>query len=117
MDKKTIILTKFPFTDLSSAKRRPALIISKVVENEPDVIVSFISTVIPVNPKETDFIIDTTHKVFTMTGLKKRSVFKMDKITTLEKSIFVGELGIVSDEIFESLQNGLLKALDIEIYN
>ena len=26
MDKKTIVLTKFPFTDLSSTKRRPAVI-------------------------------------------------------------------------------------------
>jgi len=114
MDKKTIVLTKFPFTDLSSTKRRPAVIISKVTDSEPDVIVSFISSVIPENPKETDYILETTHKDFNSTGLKKTSVFKMDKLATLEKSIFTGELGTISDDIYQELKTRLAKALDIE---
>jgi len=114
MEKKTIVLTKFPFTDLSSSKRRPAVIISKVKDEEPDVIVSFISSVIPENPKETDYILETTHKDFNQTGLKKTSVFKMDKLATLEKSIFAGELGSVSDNIYEELEIRLKKALDLQ---
>jgi len=114
MDKKTIVLTRFPFTDLSSSKRRPAVIISKVKENEPDVIVSFISSVVPEVPKETDFILDTSHKDFNQTGLKKTSVFKMDKIATLEKSIFTGELGFISDDIYQELKKRLTIALDID---
>ena len=43
----TIVLTRFPFTDLTSSKRRPAVILSKVNQNDPDVIVGFISSVIP----------------------------------------------------------------------
>jgi len=112
MDKKTIVLTKFPFTDLSSSKRRPAVIISKVSADEPDVIVSFISSVRPEFPKETDFILETTHIDFENTGLKKASVFKMDKLATLEKSIFTGELGIISDDIYNELKICLAKALD-----
>jgi len=114
MDKKTIVLTKFPFTDLSSSKRRPAVIISKVTDSEPDVIVSFISSVIPENPNETDYILDPTHKYFNQTGLKKTSVFKMDKLATLEKSIFTGELGAISDDIYKELKVRLAKALDME---
>ncbi len=113
MEKKTIVLTKFPFTDLSSSKRRPAVIISQVKDEEPDVIVSFISSVIPENPKETDYILETTHKDFNQTGLKKISVFKMDKLATLEKSIFTGELGTVSDDIYKELETRLKKALDL----
>ncbi len=114
MDKKTIVLTKFPFTDLSSSKRRPAVIISKVTDEEPDVIVCFISSVIPQTIKEPDFILETSHKDFNKTGLKKTSVFKMDKIATLEKSIFSGELGIISDDIYYKLIIKLKKALDID---
>ena len=114
MDKKTIVLTKFPFTDLSSTKRRPAVIISKVTDSEPDVIVSFISSVIPETPKETDYILETTHKDFDQTGLKKTSVFKMDKLATLEKSLFTGELGTISDDIYQELKIRLTKALDID---
>lgn len=113
MEKKTIVLTRFPFTDLSSSKRRPAVIISQVKEQDPDVIVSFISSVIPENPSETDFILETSHKDFNQTGLKKTSVFKMDKLATLEKSIFSGELGYVSDDIYKELEIRLKKVIDL----
>jgi mRNA interferase MazF len=115
MHKGTIVLTKFPFTDLSSSKRRPAVIISKVTDNEPDVIVSFISSVIPETPKETEYILEASHKDFAQTGLKKASVFKMDKLATLEKIIFTGELGTISDDIYLELKIRLTKALDIEM--
>lgn len=42
--KGKIILLPFPFTDLTSAKLRPALVI---YEGEKDVIVAFISSKIP----------------------------------------------------------------------
>ncbi len=80
MKRGTIVLTKFPFTDLNSSKRRPALIISKVSNEKPDVIVAFISLVIPGRLSETDFVLDTNHKDFPGTGLRKKSVFKMDKL-------------------------------------
>ena len=40
----TIILTPFPFTDLSGSKVRPALIVSKMNPREQDVIVCFITS-------------------------------------------------------------------------
>ena len=47
MKRGTIVLTKFPFTDLSSDKRRPALIISREDNQKDDVIVAFITSVLP----------------------------------------------------------------------
>ena len=87
MKKGTIVLTRFPFTDLSSSKRRPAIIVSNVVKNKKDVIVAFISSVIPEKLQKTDLLIDKTNKDFSKTGLRKKSIFKMDKLATLEKSI------------------------------
>jgi len=69
-------LTNFPFTDLSSFKRRPALVISKVSSEKGDVIVAFISSVIPDKLSETDFVLNTEHKDFTGTGLKKNRFSK-----------------------------------------
>jgi len=106
-------LTNFPFTDLSSFKRRPALVISKVSSEKEDVIVAFISSVIPDKLNETDFVLNTEHKDFTGTGLKKKSVFKMDKLATLNKSIFSGELGYLSNEIFIQVEAKLKIALDL----
>lgn len=113
MEPKKIVLTRFPFTDLSSSKRRPVVILSKRKTTSPDVIVAFISSVIPAYPEETDFILDTAHPDFQMTGLRKRSVFKMDKLATLDVNIFTGEIGEVSNIIFEALKIRLKKALDL----
>lgn len=41
----TIVLTDFPFTDLSSAKRHPALVISRDNGSRTDVIVAYITSV------------------------------------------------------------------------
>jgi len=113
MDRGTIVLTKFPFTDLSASKRRPAVVVSKVAPADPDVIVAFISSSVPPHPSATDFVLPDTHPDFGITGLKKPSVFKMDKLATLDKSIFSGELGNVSPAIFEQLKHKLRAALEL----
>jgi len=113
MQRGTIVLTKFPFTDLSSAKRRPAVILSKVELEDPDVIVAFISSVIPAEPAPADFVLQNTDPDFSRTGLKKPSVFKMDKLATLDKSIFSGEMGQISPKMLEKLKMKLRVVLDL----
>ncbi len=102
--KKKIVLTRFPFTDLSATKRRPAVVMAERLHN--DVIVAFISSNIS-NQTNADFLIETTHVDFVETGLIQNSVFKMDKLATLNTTIFSGEIGEVSDEIFEQLKDKL----------
>lgn len=109
----TIVLTRFPYTDLSSSKRRPAVILSKVHPHDPDVIVGFISSVLPNVAVDTDFMLATTDADFSKTGLKKTSVFKMDKLATLDSSIFTGSLGDVSPTILTALKTCLRNALDL----
>lgn len=96
----TLILVPFPFTDLSSSKVRPALVVSDV--NEVDVIVVFISSAVPDKLNQTDFLILSNSKFFNETGLKKDSIVKCDKIMTLSKSIIKGELGSLPQAIFQS---------------
>ena len=109
----TIVLTRFPYTDLTSSKRRPAVILSKVSLHDPDVIVGFISSVMPLTVADTDFVLNTTHADFSLTGLKATSIFKMDKLATLDSSIFTGEIGDISPIILEELKNCLRNALDL----
>lgn len=85
-----IILTPFPFTDLSSSKVRPAVIVSNGLIGD-DVIVAFITThlklrntaSVSLNPEGTN-------------GLKQPSKVVCSKLATLEKKIILGELGIIS---------------------
>ena len=109
----TIVLTRFPFTDLTSTKRRSAVVLSKVDGNDTDVIVGFISSVIPKTLNVTDFVLQTVDIDFYKTGLKTISVFKMNKLATLDSSIFTGELGEVSPLILEKLKICLRIALDL----
>ena len=96
----TIVLLPFPFTDLSTAKVRPTLVISDV--NKENVIVVFISSKIPKDVNQADFVISRNTNYFPKLGLKKDSVIKCDKIMTLSKSIILGELGSLPKPIFQN---------------
>jgi mRNA interferase MazF len=95
MNQGTIVLTQFPFTDFSTIKRRPAIVISKANENKTDIIVAYISSKISYQVSETDFLLESSHKDFKDTGLIKDSIIKLNKIVTVDKNLFTGELGFV----------------------
>ena len=114
MKRGTIILTPFPFTDLQGNRVRPAVIISSDKRRGDDVIVAFISSVFDsTRLQETDFVLNKEDEGFTETGLKVTSVFKMDKLATIDKEIILGELGAVSKEILQKLDEKLQIALDL----
>ena len=92
MKRSTIVLTPFPFTDLQGNKVRPAIIISSDKRKGDDVIIAFISSVFDSNRlQETDFVLRKEEEGFVETGLKVTSVFKMDKLATIDKGIILGE--------------------------
>ncbi len=113
MKRGTIVLTFFPFTDLSSSKRRPAVVISKDNEKSKDIVVAYISSKLPDRLLETDFILVTQNKSFIKTGLIKESVFRMSKIVTINNRIVSGELGYADINLMNELDKRLKLALDL----
>ena len=111
MKRGTIILVRFPFTDYSSSKVRPAVVIS--CDNEQDLCVAFISSIIPLLMDRTDFLIKKRDLGFKQTGLKKDSVFRMRKIATLDRKIIIGKLGEVSAQIQKELDQRLRLGLGL----
>ncbi len=108
-----IVLVPFPFTDLTSKKLRPAVIISNDPQ-ETDIVIAFISSVI--SPKElaiTDYLIQPDYADFPKTGLKKTSVFKMKKLLTIETGRIIRQLGKVSTVIQKELDIRLKNALSL----
>jgi mRNA interferase MazF len=83
----SIVLTRFPFTDLSGDKRRPALVVSRDNGRRTDLIVCFITSVPRSGPDMAalDALPDT--------GLKVPSVVRFDKLATLDRSVITGKLG------------------------
>lgn len=95
--KGTIVLIPFPFTDLSSHKVRPAVVLSDGLKGD-DVVLAFISSQESKKKEPTGVLIARTSKGFTETGLKEDSVVRVSKIVTLDKKIMLGTLGSVSKE-------------------
>lgn len=115
MKRGKIVLTPFPFTDLTRNKVRPALIVSSSLTNKDDVILAFISTVFDASKlSPTDELLLITDADFAVTGLKKSSVFKMDKLATVERTILLGELGEVSATFQTKLDAKLKLALELK---
>jgi mRNA interferase MazF len=108
--KGKIVLVPFPFTDLTAAKLRPALVI---YEAEKDAVVAFISSKIPSELSEVDILITKDNPGFRRAGLKTDSVIKLDKIATVLKDLIVGELGELDEELKKEVNQKLKRTMEI----
>jgi mRNA interferase MazF len=88
----TVILTPFPFTDLSDEKVRPAVIVSKGLIGG-EVVVAFVTSKTKVS---------NTHAVSispsSSNGFRLASAVVSSKIATISKKIILGELGNLSEK-------------------
>ena len=108
-----IVLVPFPFTDLSTEKLRPAVIVY-VDPQKTDVIIAFISSVVsPGELSETDYLLRQDNTDFAQTGLKKTSTFRMSKLLTIERSKIIRRLGRVSLAIQKELDIRLRRAIGL----
>jgi mRNA interferase MazF len=83
----SIVLTRFPFTDLSGAKRRPALVVSRDNERRNDLIVCFITSMARTGPDMAPL------GATPGTGLKVPSAVRFDKLATLDRAVIAGKIG------------------------
>ena len=108
--KGKIVLVPFPFTDLTAAKLRPALVI---YEGNKDVILVFITSKIPSPLTEVDILITEKQNMTKKTGLKVDSIIKLDKIATVLKDLIVGELGELDKELRNEVNQKLREIIKI----
>ncbi|MFA6006535.1 MAG: type II toxin-antitoxin system PemK/MazF family toxin [Candidatus Paceibacterota bacterium] len=102
-----IVLTPFPYSDLSEAKVRPAVVIAEHSASE-DFVVAFIST----NTERTDpmdVLIKRTDPHFARTGLKSDSVIRVAKLATLDRRIILGDIGIIDEDHMKQVKSRLKK--------
>ena len=93
-EKWDIILVPFPFTDLKTTKKRPALIISPDEYNEKlDVVIAFITSKLDSEYRLGDYIIQEREK----SNLPKPSMIRM-KFATIDKSIIIKKIGKLSEK-------------------
>ncbi len=89
-----IILVPFPFSNLKTTKKRPALIISPDEYNEKlDVVIAFITSKLDSEYRPGDYKIQEWEQ----SNLPKPSMIRM-KFATIYKSIIVKKIGKVSEK-------------------
>jgi mRNA interferase MazF len=95
MAKGDIVLIKFPFTDLSGSKLRPAIVLA---ESSQDLTVCF-------NTSPFQWAAPTDLQIMPtpMNGLKKQSLARIGKIATLDRDLAQGLLGRLDDKEISDL--------------
>ena len=106
-----IVLTVFPFTDLSGEKVRPAVILSAEPKDD-DVIVAFISSQLIYRDK-IDIFIEKSFPEFKKTGLKTDSVIRLRKMAAINKKIILGQLGYAGPKIQKEVAKKLKIVFDL----
>lgn len=104
--KGDIVLVPFPNSDLSTCKRRPALVLYEdPVENETTI--AYISSHVPIVPSPSDVMVTRGTPSFDESGLKWNSVIKLNKIATIKTHFIAGLLGTADETVKSKVNNAL----------
>jgi len=105
-----IVLIPIPFTDLSSNKKRPVLIISKNGYNNimNDVVVVAMTS----NLEDREYGVLIKKEDLAEGELKVESLIRADKIFTLSQDIIIKRFGTVNKSILEKVKNHINKLID-----
>ena len=112
LKKGDIVLVPFPFTDLSTSKLRPALVLYTNQSNQ-DTTLCFISSQGIATVQDDEFILDITDPEFNQTGLKTVSKVRITRIVTLESQLISRKLGQITIEQIEQLNKKMIQAFQL----
>ena len=100
-----ILLVPIPFTDLSSQKRRPVIVVSNNGYNQKttDLVVVAMTS----NPLEADYSFTITSADLEKGTLNHPGKIRVDKIYTISKSIVVKTFGRVNAKVLERIRSEL----------
>jgi mRNA interferase MazF len=104
-----VTLVPFPFTDQSTSKKRPAIVISSdnYNQNKPDIILIAVTSQVNANLQFGEVLIDD----WAGAGLIKSSVVK-PIITTLKRNLVIRKLGELQSPDLQALENILKQIIN-----
>jgi mRNA interferase MazF len=97
-----IVLIPVPFTDLSSTKRRPVIVISNRVYHQAtaDMVVVAMTS----NPTQAPYSFLITSADLQRGALNRPGMVRVDKIYTLSQTLIVRTFGQVNEQILERIR-------------
>lgn len=105
-----IVLIPVPFTDLSSKKQRPVIVISGDDYNQTtqDIVVVALTS----NPEVTVYGFAITTDDLVDGTLKRPSQVRVDKIYTLSQTIVVRKFGAVGKDVLEKISTHISQLIE-----
>lgn len=112
----SVVLIRFPFTDLTSDKVRPAMVVTPdaLIPRLDDLLCIFIPSSTPEELLPTDLRLETSDPSFEQTGLKTNSVFRAHKLALLHKRLVLRVLGEADNDLLETMNSRLKIALGLD---
>jgi mRNA interferase MazF len=108
-----IYLAQFPFGDAPGMKLRPVLLLTGLVGRVPEVLVAYISSVIPSQSIPSDLLLDPSQPAFKTTNLKTKSALRLHKLATIHSTSLVRYLGMIDAATQETVAIKLKDLLNL----
>ncbi len=102
-----IVLIRFPQTDLSVGKLRPALVIAVAPGRHSDLLLALITSRTYQAVPRFDEIVDPSDSDYAATGLKVRSVVRLARLVSVERNVINARLGNVSSKRLQQIRKRL----------
>ena len=103
--KGNVVVIPFPFSDLSATKRRPALVLADLEDN--DILLCQITS----RYRDEKHVIFLKTTDFTIGTLPVDSYIRPERIFTADKSIILKTVGTVSNEILNKTVKNIINIL------
>ena len=102
-----IALMPFPYTNLTSSKKRPVLLLRQLNDTWDDWLVCMVSSQLRQANPGLDWVLTPNDDEFAATGLKVASTFRLSRLAVLDGSLMLGQLGTISDARLHMLRHHL----------
>src|SRR2546423_1402670 len=109
MKRGEIIIVEYPFTDQSSSKRRPALVIQSDAIKSPDTLIAAISASAQLTV--TRALIEPSKEP--KSHLKQPCVVRCENLSTVQQTIVLGSVGSLAKQTMLRVDECLKKALGL----
>lgn len=107
-----IVLVAFPFTDLTTMKRRPALVLW-ADPTQTDFTLAFITSQHLGRPGIGEAVVLPTHPEFSLTGLSTPSKIRATKLVTLARELLTRWLGRLGPLLIADVDRALVSGLGV----
>jgi len=91
-----IVVTPFPYTDLSGAKLRPVLLLRQASPRFDDWLVCMVSSQLQQAETGLDELIEADDADYAASGLKMPSVLRLSRLAVVDGAVLVGAIGEIS---------------------